>query len=141
MRRFAVVIMTAATLAFTFQGTFIATSEAATGNSSHYHHGFAHSHADNDGEAHSHDVTHVHVDGTIHRHAVDDDDGALDEHLKEHGCPCCWNMAIAVRVLPTGNFCSIAVIAGSKLAIEMASPHRGAEPDGLRRPPRTPSIA
>ena len=145
VRRLAVIIMMMAVAAFTLQGTLIAASQAATGGASNYHHGVPHSHADKDdaensesGE-HSHVLTHVHVDGTIHRHAIDDDD--VDEHIKEHGCACCWNMAVAVGVLATVNFCSIAVIAGSKLAIEIASPHRGADPDGLRRPPRTPSIA
>ena len=151
LRRLAVTVMMAAVAAFTLQGTLIAASQAATGGASNYHHGVQHSHIHKDdaehsegaehsesGE-HSHVLTHVHADGTIHRHAIDDDD--VDEHIKEHGCACCWNMAVAIGVLPTVNFCSIAAIAGGKLAIEMTSPHRGAEPEGLRRPPRTPSIA
>src|ERR1700704_7097239 len=134
LRRLTVIVMMAAVAAFTLQGTLIATSQAATGGTSNYHHGVPHSHVHKDdaehsesGE-HSHVLTHVHADGTIHRHAIDDDD--VDEHIKEHGCACCWNMAVAVGVLPTLNFCSIAVIAVGKLAIEMARAHRGAEADG-----------
>ena len=142
LRRLAVIVMMAAVAAFTLQGTLIAASQAATGGGN-YQHGVPHSHAHKDdaehdeGAEHSESGEHSHTDGTIHRHAIDDD----DVDVKEHGCACCWNMAVAIGVLPTVNFYSIAVIAGSKLAIEMASPHRGAEPDGLRRPPRPPSIA
>src|SRR5258706_15099846 len=100
LRRLAVAVMMAAVGALTLQGTLIAASQAATGGASSYHHGVPHKHAHHDeaehdesGE-HSHILTHVHADGTIHRHAIDDDD--VDEHIKEHGCACCWNMGVAV---------------------------------------------
>jgi ABC-type nickel/cobalt efflux system permease component RcnA len=129
--------MMAAAVAFTLQGLFVATSEAATGDTSHYHHGFAFSHAHRGGATHSHVAAHVHADGTVHRHAVDDDDGALDKHLKERGC----NMAIVVGVLPCPSISSMAPIVGNKLAIETPSPLRVVDQDGLRRPPRPPCIA
>src|SRR6267143_4620172 len=52
----------------------VAASEAATGDSSHYYLGFVFSHPH--GGNHSHVVTHKHADGTIHEHAIDDDDDA-----------------------------------------------------------------
>jgi hypothetical protein len=131
--------MVAAAMASTLQGTLIATSEAATGSSGRYHHGMAHSQDDH--AEHSHVVTHMHSDGTVHAHAVDDDDGALDEHIKEHGCACCYSMAIAVGVLPSLNTCSVAEIVFTKLVGEMTSPLRETDPNGLKRPPRPPSIA
>src|SRR5947209_7699108 len=99
--------MLAATAAFTLQAAFIAPSEPATGEESPYHHGFARNHVNHEASAHHHEVAHVHADGTVHRHAVDDDDGALDEHIQEPGCPCCWNMAIVPGVLPTPPNCTV----------------------------------
>jgi hypothetical protein len=152
LRRFAVSVMLAAAAAFVLQGTLMATSEAATGSSSSsssrsssYHHGHPHRHAPAAGvdehvdAEHSHIVAHVHTDGTVHSHAVDDDD--LDDHIKEHGCACCWNMAVALGVLPTVVRVEVAAIAGSKLAIEPPAAQRAADPNRLKRPPRPPSIA
>jgi hypothetical protein len=124
--------------AFTFQATFIAPSDGATGETSRYHHGFARSQAHP--QTHAHEVAHVHADGTAHRHVIDDDDD-LDEHIQEPGCPCCWNMAIVVGVLPAPAACAIALASGAKLAIEAPTRYRDAEPNGPRRPPRPPSIA
>ena len=137
LRRFAVIVMMTAAVAFALQGLFVATSEAATGDTSHYQLGFAFSHALGAGAAHSHVITHVHADGTVHRHAVDDDDGALDEHIKQRG----WNMAIVVGVLPGPGICTVAVVVVGKLAIEQPSPLRVADQSGLRKPPRPPCIA
>jgi len=135
----AAAIMLAAVIAFTFQATFIASSEAATEETSLYHHGFARSHPHP--QAHHHEVAHVHADGTAHRHAIDDDDDALAEHIQEPGCPCCWNMAIVVGVLPTPAMCTVAVASGTKLTFQAPAPYRDTEPNGPRRPPRPPSIA
>ena len=139
LRRFAAIVMMAAVVAFTLQGFFVATSEAATGDVSHYQHGFVLSHAHGEGAAHSHVIAHVHADGMAHQHAVDDDDDddALDNHVKERG----WNMAIVVGVLPCPSISVITAIMGSKLAIETRSPLRVAYQNGLRKPPRTPCIA
>ena len=94
LRRVATIMMMAAALAFVLQGLFVATSEAATGNSSHYYVGFALEHAE--GDHPSHLVTHRHADGTVHRHAIDDDAGALAKHIKQPGS----NMALVVCVVP-----------------------------------------
>ena len=136
--RFAAIVMMAATLSFMLQATFIAHSESATGESSRYHHGFARSHQ-RPANVHSHEIAHVHADGTIHRHVVVDDDGALDEHIQEPGCPCCWNMAIVVGVLPNVCVGTVLAILDGKLKIEMPASYRGTEPTGPRRPPRPPA--
>ena len=135
LRRIAVLVMMAAAVTFALQGMFVATSEASTGDSSHYHLGFAFNHAH--GEGHAHVVTHQHADGTVHRHAVDDDDDALDQHVKESG----WNMALVVCVIPCPGIFAVSEIAGRKLAIAKPGRLRVAELRGLRRPPRPPSIA
>ena len=139
--RVGAIVMMVAVLAFALQATFIAPSEPALGESAPYHHGYARSHVHLTAAAHSHEVAHVHADGTAHRHVVDDDDGALDEHLQEPGCPCCWNMAIVVGVLPSTNFCTVFATLGDTLAFTTPVAHRGTEPNGPRRPPRPPSIA
>jgi hypothetical protein len=86
-------------------------------------------------------VTHVHADGTVHQHAVDDGARALIDHLREPGCPCCWNTAVMVGTLPIGPVAQCRPVTGGRLAIAKPNPYRGTEPDGPRRPPRTPSIA
>jgi ABC-type nickel/cobalt efflux system permease component RcnA len=137
LRRFAAIVMMAGAVAFTLQGTLIATSQAATGEAAGHAHG--HFHHDHTATEHSHVLAHVHVDGTVHSHAIDDDDG-LDEHIKQHGCPCCWNMAVAVGVLPALNICNLVASVAYKLAIEVPTPLKVVDPTRLKRPPRTPSI-
>ena len=133
-QRIAVVIMMTAAVAFALQCIFVAASEAATGDSSHYYIGFAFDHAH--GEHHSHVITHGHADGTIHRHAVDDDDGALAKHVKESG----WNMALVVCTIPCLSVLGISEVAGRRLTIENPRRPWVADLNGLRRPPRPPSI-
>ena len=132
------IMMMAAALAFTIQGTFIA--QAATGVNGHYHHGYDQQHAVHQ-HAKSHVVAHVHKDGTVHRHAVDDGSRALKDHTQQPGCPCCWNMAIVVAVLPLLPVSKFDAAPRSRVAIENLDPYRSTEPDGPRRPPRPPSIA
>jgi len=132
----ATIMMMAAAVAFTVQGIFVAASEAATGDTSHYYLGFVftHPHA----ASHSHIVAHRHNDGTIHEHAIDDDDeDALAKHVKEPG----WNMALVICVLPCSEVPAISEIAGHKLTIERPRRLWVADLGGLRRPPRPPSIA
>jgi hypothetical protein len=131
----AAIVMMAAWVAFAVQGMFVAASEAATGDSSHYYLGFVFGHSH--GEGHSHVVTHSHAGGIVHQHAIDDDDDALDKHVKEPG----WNMAVVVCVLPSRDISAIFEVAGRKLAIENPDHLRVADSGGLRRPPRPPYIA
>ena len=126
--RFAVILMMTAVLAFGLEGTFVtAAATPPTPEKSHHHHGHNQSHI----------VTHVHIDGTVHRHAVDDENGGLARHMKERGSA---TVAPGMAVLPSPNGIAVAMVAGSKLAIEPPDPYRGTEPDGPRKPPRPPSI-
>jgi hypothetical protein len=134
LQRVAIIIMMAAAVAFAFQCIFVAASEAATGDTSHYYLRFVFSHPH--GAGHSHIAIHRHADGTIHRHALDDDNDALANHVKEPG----WNMAIVVCVLPCQNISAISEVPGRKLTIENPDSLWVVELGGLRRPPRPPSI-
>ena len=136
LKRLAISMMMVAAMAFSVQSMFVAASEAATGDTSHYYVGFAFTHPH--GESHSHIVAHRHADGTIHQHAIDDDDeDALAKHVKEPG----RNMALVICVLPGLELPAMSEIAGHKLTI--AKPRRlwVADLAGLKRPPRPPSIA
>jgi len=135
VQRVAVVMMMTAAVAFALQCVFVAASEAATGDSSHYYLGFVLHHPH--GGEHSHVVAHRHADGTVHQHAIDDDDGALAKHIKEPGS----NMALVICVLPCLDTPALSDIVAHALA--MAEPPRlpVRNIDGLRRPPRPPSIA
>jgi hypothetical protein len=126
--QFAAIVMITAALAFTLEPTYFVTSQAARG-------GHAHSHSALSAQQASLVVTHVHADGTMHKHAVDD--GTLTRHKKEPGYP---NAAI-IALLPSVSIGTVASIVQAKLTAESAVPQRGTEPNGPRRPPRTPSIA
>ena len=141
LKRFAVLVMMTAAMAFTIQGAFVAAAQNASGENSYYDHGYADNHALYDGHANSHAVAHAHTDGTTHRHVVEDDDGALNDHIQEPGCPCCWNAAVVIGVLPSLMIWTFSAALSSKLAVEMSATYRGTEPNGPRRPPRPPSIA
>jgi hypothetical protein len=125
-----ILVMIAAMLEFALQATYIRPS-ADNGGSPGY---ASRSHAK------THLVTHVHADGTVHRHAVEGGKGAVDDHLRESGSPC-WSMAIVVGVMPSPSLCAVEAILIGKLAIHALDSYRGTEPDGPRRPPRPPSIA
>jgi hypothetical protein len=71
------------------------------------------------------------------RHAVDDVDGALADHVKQPG----WNMAVVVCVVPSMAIPAVSEVAGEKLTMENPRRPWVATIDGLRRPPRPPSIA
>jgi hypothetical protein len=134
-RRAATIFMMAAAVAFALQCIFVAASEAATGDTSHYYLGFVFGHPQ--GGKHSHAVTHRHADGTIHQHAIADDDGALAKHVKTPG----WDMALVICMLPSPNVTAFSEIAGHKLTIQRPQRLPDADIGGLRRPPRPPSIA
>lgn len=131
LKRVAVAMMMTAAVAFALQCIFVAASEAATGDTSHYYLGFVFSHQHD--ANHSHVVTHRHEDGTIHQHAIDDD--ALAKHVKGPG----WNMALVICVIPCPEGTAYTEIAGHKLPIEKARRLPVADIGGLRRPPRPPA--
>lgn len=127
-------MMLTAAVAFALQCIFVAASEAATGDTSHYYLAFVFGHPQ--GGHDDHLVAHEHADGIIHQHAIDDDD-ALASHVKEPG----WNMALVICVLPCPDTIAISEVASHRLP--SAGPRRlpVADVGGLRRPPRPPSIA
>src|SRR5436190_19858157 len=132
-QRVAVVIMMTAAVAFALQCMFVAASEAATGDSSHYYLGFVFN--DSHGGNHSHVVPHRHMDGTNHQHAIEDDDDALASHVKEAG----WNMALVACIIPCLSGAVISEISNT-ITIANSRPLRVADLHALRRPPRPPSI-
>lgn len=138
--RSVVIVMIAAMLEFTLQAAEIRPSANAVDSKAGSHHGHTADGLPYRSPAKTHIVTHVHADGTVHRHAVEDGKGAIDDHLRESGSPC-WSMAIVVGVLPSPGACAVEAILIGKLAIHGLEPYRGTEPDGPRRPPRPPSIA
>ena len=133
-QRIAIAIMVVAVAAFTLQSVFVAASEAATGDSSHYYLDFVFSQV-HDGE-HSHVVTHRHADGTVHQHAVDD--GSLAKHVKTPGA---HSMAQVIFVLPAPGTAAIVPMGGRRLLIEQSHRLKTADLVGLHRPPRPRSIA
>ena len=133
-RRLADIVMMVAALAFTLQATFVTMSEAVTGDSSHYYQGFALKHVLGEGAVESHIITHTHANGMEHRHAIDDDD--VDDHIKQSG----QNMAIVVGVLPCPMNFGMATVPCCGLDFHIPSPLQVADQDGLRKPPRPPSI-
>src|SRR5882762_8824010 len=110
-RRVAVIVMMVAAAAVALQGMFVAASEAATGDTSHYYLGFVLGHSHD--RTHSHVINHQHADGIVHQHAIDDDDEALAKHVKQTG----FNMALAICVLPCPGVPVISEMAGHKLSI------------------------
>jgi hypothetical protein len=127
--------MVAAAVAVALQGMFVAASEAATGDTSHYYLDFLLNHSH--GRAHSHVVTHRHIDGKVHQHAIDDDDDALAKHVKQTG----FNMALAICVLPCPDVPAIFEMPGHKLSMAKAPRLPLIDLGRQRPPPRPPSIA
>jgi hypothetical protein len=126
--------MMAAAMAFTFETSFITTSATAA----HEDHDDA---LDSANVAHpkTHLVTHIHADGTVHRHALDDDE--IDDHVRESTGSPCWSMAIVVGVLPSLNVCPVQAVLIGKIAMAEPDSHCGTEPAVPRPPPSIPSIA
>jgi hypothetical protein len=135
-----VILMIVAMLEFALQATYIQPSASVLDSNGASRVGYAASGLPYEGPPKTRLVTHVHADGTVHRHAVEGTKGAIDNHLRESGSPC-WSMAIVVGVLPSPSLCAVETILIGKLAIQGREPYRGTEPDGPRRPPRPPSIA
>ena len=134
-QRFAAIVMIAAWVAFAAQGMFVAVSEAATGDSSHYYLGFVFGQPHPGGN--SHIVAHSHAGGMVHQHAIDDDDDdALAKHVSQPG----WDMAFVVGVLPSRSVTEVFAVPGRKLTMAVSNQLRVTDPGGLRRPPRPPSI-
>jgi hypothetical protein len=138
--RSVIIVMIAAMLEFALQASDIRPSANAADSMGGSHHGYTASGPPYRSPPKTHIVTHVHADGTVHRHAVEGGNGTINDHLRQSGSPC-WSMAIVVGVLPSPSMCAVEAILIGKLAMQGLDPYRGTEPDGPRRPPRPPSIA
>jgi hypothetical protein len=138
--------MLVAVAAFLLQTAMIIVSQAAASTGSmphpaviisgaiHFHDNLAgnihtHTHADDDADGHVHTAPHA-----DHHH---DDHDDVDEPTNTP----LWSFGCTSAVLPAPSACAIPVAVGVT-AGEIAQEHlAGVEPDGLIRPPSTPSIA
>ena len=140
LRRIATGLMLLAALAFVQQGTLIGASQAAALGGSmpepavvldgaiHYHDNLArhvHMHGGNNGPGH------------VHHAAHHDDDDDVDDTSQ----PLLWSLGCPSAVIPVGESCAGFFKIVSALAAEPQDHRAGVEPDGLTRPPSTPSIA
>ena len=125
LRRCVAVVMMAAAMAFAFETSFITTAATAS-EEDHYVQQEDGPDSSNGAHPKAHLVTHIHADGTVHRHAVDDVE--LADHIRESSGSPCWSMAIVVGVLPSLSICPVEAILIGKLAIEGLEPYRGTEP-------------
>jgi hypothetical protein len=73
----------------------------------------------------------------VHQHAIDDDDAALAQHVKETGS----NMALAICVLPCPDMPVLSEMASHKLIVATPPGLPLIDLGRLRPPPRPPSIA
>jgi hypothetical protein len=111
---------------------------ASTASAGHVHQAAAHDNS----EAHSHQAEHNHADGSAHQHFDEfldtADAGDLTSDAKPS--PCCASVcAIALTAIAPD-----AISAPIGIAVELLPTSQdgtGMSLDGLKRPPRTPSIA
>jgi hypothetical protein len=109
---------------------------ATTAPAGHVHQAAAHSHSEG-----SHQAKHVHSDGVAHQHveATLDMAAAGDPASDTKGSPCC--ASICAIALTTMDPDSISAPMGIAVALLPTSQNgTGLSLDGLKRPPRTPSI-
>jgi hypothetical protein len=93
--------------------------------------------------AHVHGSVHVHADGTAHIHPQGIPAGgkAPVAPAKDHACGCGCGAACCMLCLPvTVALASVVLGRGSPLALDPIRTHPGADPGGLRRPPRPPGM-
>lgn len=150
LRRLGASLMLVAMASFVLHGAAMAGSHARGGSAqcqpqvTHVH---QIAHAQQHGTAGEHAVAHHHGDGVVHFHASDgaqvapDQPGAGPEHkAADNHSPCC-SMACAVTLAAS----EVAAVAGPTPAARASLPASqqgfGTDPNGLKRPPRTPSIA
>src|SRR5215471_158327 len=83
-----IVVMIIAMLEFALQATYIQPSANAVDSKGDSHHVHTASGLPFQGRMNTRIVSHVHADGTVHRHAVEGGKGAIEDHLRESGSPC-----------------------------------------------------
>jgi hypothetical protein len=98
--------------------------------------------------AHAHQAQgHDHGDGVMHVHAVDqaaeaahDHGGSPDHHANGGDGPCCSSVCSVTLAMPGSNVLS-APMGFAKAFQPESQVGSGIDQSGLKRPPRTPSIA
>ena len=136
IRKIASALMVLAAIAFVQQGAATAVSQAAAatglmpdaavtlGGEVHYHGDLAR-------HVHAHDGEH-----TGHTHHPSDPD-----NVDTPGHPSVSSLGIVSAVIPDAAVCSLVSPRAFSILLPAHAPLTGAEPDGLNRPPSTPSIA
>ena len=150
IRRLANGLMLLAALAFVKQSAMIGASQAAALAGSmpdpavvldgaiHFHDGLArhvHVHGGDTMPGHVHQA--AHHDDHVH-HAVHDDD---DDDLDGPGQVVFWSLGCPAAVMPIIGTCAVPLEPVSAVGGALQDRPQGVEPDGLTRPPSTPSIA
>lgn len=130
--------MLAALMAFVQQGAMIAASQAAAFAGSmpapaSSVHGKLHVHDALAGNMHMHGGNNA--AGHVHQGPDHDDDGA------DAGKMLCWSLGATSAVLPACVACGLALEVAGAVPARARDAFESVRPDGLSRPPSTPSIA
>ena len=140
LRRIASGLMLLAAFAFVLQGALVGVSQAAAvlgvmpgpavalSGETHYHGGLAR-------QAHVHDTSDK---AAGHRHVPSDAD---QQQSDDEATTTLWSLGCTSGVIPIGAACSLALESTSTVWHLPNDYIAAAEPDGLTRPPCTPSIA
>ena len=146
-RRLAASLMLVAMTSFVLHGGAMAgvhqhgmgsTDCATTAPAGHVHQAAAHDHS----SAHAHQAEHDHADGVTHQHLAESVDtaDAGDPASDAKSSPCCASVcAMALTAIGPD-----AIPAPIGIAVELLPASQngtGTNLDGLKRPPRTPTIA
>ena len=147
LRRLVASIMLVAVASFVLHGTAMAgvhqhapgsTECATTASSGHVHQAAAHDHATIDVQLANHD----HGTGVAHNHAeadLSEDETPSDQHAAGEGSACCASVC-AMALTEFGLNTMSAPMSSSLTLIPESQCGSGIDPNGLKRPPRTPSI-
>lgn len=149
LRRLVASIMLVAVASFVLHGGATAgvhqhgqgsTDCATTASGGHVHRGAAHNHVTSGAQHAVHDD---HGDSVAHHHAdIDPAEGEIPSHQQAagEGSDCCAGVC-AVALIAYGSGTTSALMGTSHTLMLSSQRGSGIDPNGLKRPPRTPSIA
>ena len=134
LRRLVTSVMLVAVTSFVLHGAAVTGSHAhglgpvQGASTSHAHHG--------------HGTAHHHPDGTSHIHGAGQDGAGAghDHHAGGGEAPCCGSIC-TMALAPFGPDAASAPIALAAALKPVSQEGSGIDPNGLKRPPRTPCIA
>ena len=130
--------MLLAVASFVLHGSAMARMQAAGPCAGSDQVSLSHSHGD-----HRHASAEAHDDAGIGHVQASADSGGHDHGRADHhadGAPCC-GMSCAIAITPVGPDLLCAPVALSAVVPAFAEAGGGIDPNGLKRPPRTPDIA